>query len=69
MMKAITNARNAVIPDNTVGVIKLFFLQFSTIEAGATMQARSGAGGRKAHPTNPDSDRTGTAKCLNETGF
>ena len=69
MMNAITNARNAVIPENTVGVIKLFFLQFSTIEAGATMHARSGAGGRKGHPTNPDSDRTRTAKCWNETGL
>jgi len=69
MMKAITNAKSTLIAKNTIGVIKPFFLQFSTIEAGATMHARSGAGGRKGHPTNPDSDRTRTAKCWNETGF
>src|SRR5260370_14996472 len=42
MMKAITNARNAVIAQNTVGVIKPFFLQCLDIDAGATMQARKG---------------------------
>src|SRR5260370_6766882 len=69
MMKAITNARNAVIAQNTVGVIKPFFLQCLDIDAGATMQARRGAGGTTGPPTNPDSDRTRTAKCWNETGL
>src|SRR5258708_20777101 len=42
MMKAITNARNAVIAQNTVGVIKPFFLQCLDIDASATMQAWRG---------------------------
>src|SRR5260370_5249291 len=69
IMIAITNARNAVIAQNTVGVIKPFFLQCLDIDAGATLQARSGAGGTKEPPTNPDSDRTRTENCRTETGF
>ena len=42
MMNAITNARNAVIAQNTVGVIKPFFLQCLDIDASATMQAGRG---------------------------
>jgi hypothetical protein len=42
MMKAITNAKSALIPENTIGVIKPFFIQCSDIEAGATMHARKG---------------------------
>jgi hypothetical protein len=68
-MKAITNAKSTLMAKNTIGVIKPFFLQCLNIDAGATMQARSGTGGTKWHPTNPDSDRTRTEKCWNETGF
>src|SRR5712692_8334692 len=49
IMNAITNAKSVVIPENTLGVIKPFVLQCPDIKAGATMQARSGAGGRKGH--------------------
>src|SRR5712692_385777 len=69
IMKAITNARSALIAENTIGVIKPFFLQCLDIEAGATRRARSGAGGTKGHPTNPDSYSTRTAKRRYGTGF
>src|SRR5260221_1934070 len=69
IMVAITNARSAVIPESTVGVIKPFFLQCLDIEAGATMQAGRGKEAQKGLPTNPDSDRTRTAKCWYGFGF
>src|SRR5258708_33358316 len=68
MMKAITNARNAVLAQNTVGVIKPFFLEWLDIDAAATMQAGRRKDAHSVVQTNPESDRTRTANYWGETG-
>src|SRR6266853_1958936 len=70
IMIAITNARSAVIPENTVGVIKPFFLQCSDIEAGATMQAGRGKEAQKNIQrtrirTTPERQNAGTKLVFN----